>query len=98
MTEMPRPRNSFRLDVHGAYLRGTEFKNVTLEDANLEGADFTNAKFRGSNFRNANLKGTILRGADLTGVTNLTRPQIAEAIIDEHTKLPALAPDPASAK
>ena len=42
-----------------------------------------------SDFIGARLTRTILRGADLTDATNLTLDQLAEAIIDEHTKLPA---------
>jgi uncharacterized protein YjbI with pentapeptide repeats len=89
---------NFRLDLHGAYVRGTNLRNTNLEDANLSGADFTNANFRGANFKNANLAGTILRGADLTDATNLTEQQLAAAIIDEHTKLPRLSPAMAAAK
>jgi uncharacterized protein YjbI with pentapeptide repeats len=95
MTQIARPQNAFRLDVHGAFLRHTDFSNANLEGANLSGADFTNARFRGSNFKNANLTGTILRGADLTGATNLTADQIKVAIIDERTLLPAAVPAPA---
>jgi uncharacterized protein YjbI with pentapeptide repeats len=88
MTQVTRSRRAFQLDVHGAFLRHTDFSHANLEDANLSGADFTNARFRGANFKNANLAGTILRGADLTGATNLTREQIKAAIIDDGTLLP----------
>jgi uncharacterized protein YjbI with pentapeptide repeats len=98
MTQGKRDQFNFRLDLHGAYVRGTDLSNTNLESANLSGADFTNATFRGANFKNANLTGTILRGADLTDATNLTAEQIAAAIIDERTKLPVLAPEPAAAK
>jgi uncharacterized protein YjbI with pentapeptide repeats len=99
MTQKERKEQyNFRLDLHGAYVRGTDLSNTNLESANLSGADFTNATFRGANFKNANLTGTILRGADLTDATNLTEDQIAAAIIDDRTKLPVLAPEPAAAK
>jgi uncharacterized protein YjbI with pentapeptide repeats len=98
MKQMARAKVPFRLDVHGAYLRGTDLSNANLEFANLSGADFTNANFRGSNLKNAILTGTILRGADLTDATNLTRAQLAAAIIDDRTRLPALVNDPAPAK
>jgi len=98
MTQHARDRHAFRLDVHGAYLRRTNFSHANLKDANLSGADFTEASFRGSDFTNANLSGTILRGADLTDVTNLTREQLATAIVDDQTKLPILADNPAPAK
>ena len=98
MTQLARDRHAFRLDVHGAYLRRTDFSFANLEDANLSSADFSDASFRGANFKNANLNGTILRGADLTDATNLTGEQIKAAIIDDRTRLPALANDPAPAK
>lgn len=98
MTKREHEQNSFRLDLHGAYLRGTDVSNTNLKGANLSGADFTEANFRGSDFKGANLSGTILRGADLTDATNLTEEQIAAAIIDDRTKLPVLAPEPAAAK
>jgi len=98
MTQGKRDQNNFRLDLHGAYLRGTDLGRLNLEGANLRGADFTEANFRGSNSKGANLSGTILRGADLTDATNLTEEQIAAAIIDDRTKLPVLAPEPAAAK
>jgi uncharacterized protein YjbI with pentapeptide repeats len=98
MTQGKREQYNFRLDLDGAYVRGTDLSNTNLESANLSGADFTNATFRGANFKNANLSGTILRGADLTDATNLTKEQIAAAVIDDRTKLPALAPERAAAK
>jgi uncharacterized protein YjbI with pentapeptide repeats len=98
MTKSKRDQEKFRLDLHGAYLRRTVLRNTNLEGANLSGADFTNADFRGANLKDANLSGTILRGADLTDATNLTTEQIAAAIIDDRTKLPVLAPEPAAAK
>ena len=96
MTEQP--RRSFRLDLHGAYLRGTNLARANLENANLSKADFSNADFRGANLKNTNLRGTILRGADLTDAANLTREQLGAAIIDEQTKLPVLVDHMAPAK
>jgi uncharacterized protein YjbI with pentapeptide repeats len=98
MTQISRDRGTFRLDLHGAYLRHTDFRNFNLEGANLSGADFTEASFRGANFKNADLKGTILRGADLTDVTNLTGKQLDTAIIDDRTQLPAYLVDSAIAE
>jgi len=98
MMPSERNRKHFRLDLHGAYVRGTDLSNTTLIGANLSGADFTNASFRGANFKDANLAGTILRGADLTDAINLTAEQISAAVIDERTKLPALASAPVAAK
>jgi uncharacterized protein YjbI with pentapeptide repeats len=78
----------FVVDIHGAFVRRTDLSGADLERANLSYADATNANFRGANFRDANLEGTILRGADLREAKNLTREQLAAAIIDETTALP----------
>jgi uncharacterized protein YjbI with pentapeptide repeats len=77
-------REPFRIDLSGAFIRRTD-----LSGANLSRADCKNAIFRGANFRDAKLDGTILKGADLSGARNLTRAQIASAVIDEFTILPA---------
>jgi uncharacterized protein YjbI with pentapeptide repeats len=98
MNQVSRDKDAFKLDVHGAYLRSTDFSNANLEGANLSGANFTDAILRGANLKNAILKGTILRGADLTDAKNLTRAQIETAIIDDRTKLPAFVADMPSAE
>ncbi len=98
MTPAANKKTDSRLDLRGAFLRFTDLSRVNLENANFSGADFTGANFRGADFKNANLNGTILRGADLTDATNLTREQLATAIIDDQTKLPILADNPAPAK
>lgn len=79
----------FVLDLHGAFIRRTDLSRANLANANFAGADCTAVNFRGANLRGTNLKGTILRGADLTDVRNLTWEQLAEAVIDETTRLPA---------
>jgi uncharacterized protein YjbI with pentapeptide repeats len=76
------------LDVHGAFIRRTDFSGASLRNANMSGADATSAIFRGADFNGARLRGTILRGADLEDAKNLTLEQLAEAIIDDHTRLP----------
>lgn len=78
----------FVLDLSGTFIRRTDLSGTNLENANFAKADCTNVNFRGANFRNANLDGTILRGADLRGARNLTRQQLARAILDEATLLP----------
>jgi uncharacterized protein YjbI with pentapeptide repeats len=82
------PREREGLDLHGVFIRRTDLSGANLERANLSGADCSNVNFRGANLRDAKLDGTILNGADLTGARNLTRSQIARAIIDERTLLP----------
>jgi uncharacterized protein YjbI with pentapeptide repeats len=81
-------REAFKIDLRGAFIRRTDLSGANLEGANLSGADCTNVNFRGANLHDAILDGAILKGADLTDVRNLTRSQIARAIIDERTLLP----------
>ena len=79
-------------------LAGPEFQ-ATVSDAALREAIKNGrmgttmsawSKERGGlNFKNANLEGTNLKGADLSDARNLTREQLAKAIIDETTTLPA---------
>lgn len=82
-------RETFKIDLSGAFIRRTDLSGANLEGANLSRADCTNVNFRGANMRDANLDGAILKGADLTGVRNLTRSQLERAIIDDRTILPA---------
>ncbi len=84
----PGSKHARPIDLSGAFIRRTDLSNADLEGADFSRADCANAIFRGANFKDTVLEGTILRGADLTGARNLTREQIALAIIDEHTKLP----------
>jgi len=79
----------FVLDLSGARVRRTNLSRVDLTRANLSHADLTGANMRGANLAEANLTGTILRGADLSEVRNLTRKQLAVAIVDDSTILPA---------
>jgi uncharacterized protein YjbI with pentapeptide repeats len=79
---------SFVLDLSGARVRQTNLSHANLTRANLSRADLTGANLRGANLAGALLNGTILRGADLSGVKNLTKEQLAEAVIDETTILP----------
>ncbi len=76
------------LDIHGAFIRRTDFSGASLRGANLANADAANASFRYADFAGANLTGTILRGSDLTGAKNLTPEQLSAAIIDDRTILP----------
>ncbi|MCQ4188822.1 pentapeptide repeat-containing protein [Methylocystis suflitae] len=82
-------RREFRIDLSGTFIRRTDLSNADLEGADLRGADCAFVNFRGANLRDAMLDGTNLKGADLTGVRNLTRAQIARAIIDDQTILPS---------
>lgn len=77
------------IDLRGAFIRYTDFSNAILRDGDLSNADLTGAKLRNSDFAGTRLNGAFLDGADLTGARNLTIAQLASAIIDEHTRLPA---------
>ncbi|MDP4023296.1 pentapeptide repeat-containing protein [Methylobacterium sp. NEAU 140] len=77
------------LNLQGAFIRRTDLSGADLRDADLSGVDATGARFRDSDFAGARLADMILGGADLTGARNLTVDQIAEAIIDDQTRLPA---------
>lgn len=78
-----------RLDIHGAFVRRTDLSGASLRGANMSYADATNAIFRGADFAGALLRGTVLRGADLSNAKNLTIEQLAEALIDDQTRLPS---------
>jgi len=78
----------FVLDLSGAKVRRSNLAHTNLSGANLSYADLTGADLTGANLAGANLTGTILRGANLSGVTNLTKKQLAGAVIDETTVLP----------
>ncbi len=82
-------RETFKIDLSGAFIRRTDLSNANLKGANFSGADCANVNFRGANLQDANLDGTNLRGADLTGARNLTRAQLQRAIIDDRTILPS---------
>jgi uncharacterized protein YjbI with pentapeptide repeats len=78
----------FKIDLSGTFIRRTDLSNADLEGADFRGADCAFVNFRGANMRDAKLDGANLRGADFTGAHDLTRAQIATAIVDERTILP----------
>lgn len=77
------------LDLHGAFVRRTDWSGTSLRGANMTGTDAANAIFRNSDFGGAVLDGAILRGADLSGARNLTIAQLSRAVIDKDTILPS---------
>jgi uncharacterized protein YjbI with pentapeptide repeats len=79
----------FVLDLSGAKVRRTNLSRANLTRANLSYADLTGADLSGANLDGALLTGTILRGADLRDVRNLTKEQLAAAVVDETTILPS---------
>ena len=79
----------FVLDLSGARVRRTDLSNANLTHANLSHADLTGANLRGADLADALLIGTILRGADMRDVRNLTKKQLADAVVDDTTILPS---------
>jgi uncharacterized protein YjbI with pentapeptide repeats len=79
----------FVLDLSGAKVRRTNLSHANLTRANLSHADLTGANLTGANLAGAILTGTILRGADLSDVKNLTKEQLADAVVDNTTILPS---------
>jgi uncharacterized protein YjbI with pentapeptide repeats len=78
----------FVLDLSGAKVRRTNLSRANLTSANLSHADLTGADLRGANMAGTILTRTILRGADLRDVKNLTKEQLAVAVVDDTTILP----------
>ena len=86
--ETTNKEETYRLDLHGAFVRRPDLSHANLNKANLSEADFSGAIFRGANLKGANLFRTVLKSADLRDVQNLTLEQLSEAIIDDQTLLP----------
>jgi uncharacterized protein YjbI with pentapeptide repeats len=70
-------------DMRFTLLRWADLRNAGLEEADLRGAVFVKTILKGAELIDANLC-----GADLTSAIGLTSEQVAEAIIDNETKLP----------
>ena len=79
-----RVANPFDIDEDGTRFVPTKLIGAQLVEANLIGAHIEYADFRWSNLEKANLSGT-----DLTFAEGLTRVQLASAITNQETKLPA---------
>ncbi len=76
-------------NLERADLNGARLSVADLMSANLTGADLRGADLWMSDMQDAILDGTDLRGANLTEVTGLTRQQLAQAIVDDETRLPS---------
>ncbi|MGY1706061.1 pentapeptide repeat-containing protein [Geodermatophilus sp. SYSU D00697] len=76
-------------DLVGADLRRADLRGVSLRGAYLIGADLRGADLRTADLLGADLRAADLRGADLAGALFLTRPQVAAAVGDAATVLPA---------
>ena len=80
---------SFRgADMQGANLASADLQGSNLANANLQYANLANTDLREGEFNDSNFSNSKLQGADLRGAINLTREQIASAVIDGNTKLP----------
>ncbi len=77
------------LDLSGTFIRRTSMRGVNFSGADLSSADCSYADFTGANFKDAVLSKTVLKGAILTGVSNLTKEQLAQAVTDKSTVLPS---------
>jgi uncharacterized protein YjbI with pentapeptide repeats len=87
------------IDFTGANLEDVRFDRSNVRWGLLENADLSGANFSGANLQAADLKGADLNhvnftqadltGADLTGARCVTQTQLAAAIVDAQTKLPA---------
>lgn len=82
-------------DLIGARLAGADLRGICLRGAYLIGADLRGADLRGSDLLGADLRGADLRGARLIDALFLTRSQLAAAIGDATTSLPAFLDPPA---
>jgi hypothetical protein len=81
-----------RADLRAAILLDAYLATAGLQDADLTGADLTGARVGRANLTKARLYGTVLDGVDLSQVTGLSQEQLADAVGDARTILPA-APD-----
>ena len=75
--------------LSGASLTEAELADADLAEAQLVGADLSRASLRRAELRDASLNGAVLDGADLSGARNLTQDQLAHAVGDADTLLPA---------
>jgi hypothetical protein len=74
--------------LHSAQLRGADLSAANLTSADLRDASLRDAKLVSANLFGARFEGTTLVGADLSSAQNMTRRQVASAIVDERTILP----------
>ncbi|MFC7616094.1 pentapeptide repeat-containing protein [Actinokineospora soli] len=82
-------------DLIGRDLRGRALRGASLRGALLVGADLRRVDLHRADLTGADLRGADLRGADLRGALFVTRPQLAAAVGDAATRLPATRERPA---
>jgi uncharacterized protein YjbI with pentapeptide repeats len=81
--------NLYEANLTNAELYGATLTSAYLPMANLTGAYLARANLTGASLAGANLAGASLHVADLTNAEDLTDSQIAAALGDSKTKLPA---------
>jgi uncharacterized protein YjbI with pentapeptide repeats len=81
--------NFTRANFSEARLYGSSFHEANLSEADLRGAKLGGANLEYANLYGANLDGADLSGADLSRTNVLTRTQIANAVVDNATRLPS---------
>ncbi|MGI5508613.1 pentapeptide repeat-containing protein [Streptomyces sp. CA-106131] len=74
--------------LQGAVLNFADLRQAALHGARLDGALLHRADLRGAGVSGAVLKGADLTGADLRNCDGLTEEQLADARIDDSTRLP----------
>ncbi|MFD8500666.1 pentapeptide repeat-containing protein [Amycolatopsis sp. NPDC059657] len=82
-------------DLSGADLRDADLTDARLSRTNLTSADLRGVATSGTDFTGATLKSTDLRGTDLSECRGLTEEQLAQAVTDHETTLPAHLTAPA---
>ncbi len=82
------------------YFTGADLRNVDFHRSDLTGSSFERQsrdrggpespgpKLQGANFESAKLTNVVFRGTDLSKVKGLASDQLADAILDDETKLP----------
>ena len=76
-------------DLVAARLRGSDLRAADLRGALLVAADLRGSDLRSADLLGADLRDADLRGSDLRDALFLTRPQVAAALGDRATRLPA---------
>ncbi len=77
------------LNLEGADFTGAVLTDVDLKNANLKSVKFNNANLQGANLEGATLNETSLKGTNLRRVVLSGAGQLAPAIVDSNTVLPA---------
>jgi uncharacterized protein YjbI with pentapeptide repeats len=87
------PANLVGVDLSGKDFSGTDLTRAFLYRTNLVGVDFSKATLKDAWIAESDVRGAIFDGADLRGANlskarNLTREQLATALVDLRTVLP----------